>query len=86
MKVLKTFEIIEQLTKAMRENNQRLINLYAYELATRLYVPGTKTTFEEILVGFGYQEIEQDPRQISIEEYMRGRKQDDRKSESGTSR
>ena len=74
MKQLKTFEIIEHLTQAMKTQDQRLINMYAYELATRLYVPNTGHTFEELLDGFGYRNIEKDPKQITIEEYMRTRK------------
>ena len=77
MKQLKTFEIIEHLTQAMKTQDQRLINMYAYELATRLFVPDTGHTFEELLEGFGYKKTEQDPKQISIEEYMRTRKPED---------
>lgn len=71
-------EIITLLTGAINMRNQPLINTYACELAKRLYVPGRDITFEELMEGFGYRKIEKvDPNQITIEEYMRGRKKDD---------
>ena len=69
-------ELITLLTQAINMKNQSLINMYAYELATRLYVPNKGYSFESILEGFGYQEIEQNDKQISIEEYMRDRKKE----------
>ena len=72
-------EIITLLTQAITMQNQPLINTYACELAKRLYVPGRDITFEELMEGFGYRKIEKvDPNQITIEEYMRGRKKDDK--------
>ena len=71
-------EITTLLTKAISMQNQPLINIYACELAKRLYVPGCGITFEELMEGFGYRKIEKvDPNQITIEEYMRGRKKDE---------
>ena len=64
-------EIVALLTMAMNEKNQTLINKYAYELATRLYMPSVASNFEELLEGFGYKQ--DDSRQITTEEYMRGR-------------
>lgn len=69
-----TLELITLLTSAISEQNQALINIYAQQLATRLYVPGKGYSFDDVLVGFGYKEIVKDDRQISIDEYMRGRK------------
>lgn len=74
MKNKTTMELIVQLTSAMNMQNQELINLYALEITKRLYVPNDAYTFEQTLEGFGYRTIEkQDPRQITIEEYMRER-------------
>ena len=71
-------EIINLLTSAINIGNQKLINMYACELAKRLYVPETGITFEELMEGFGYQKIEQvNSKQITIEEYMRSRKKDE---------
>ncbi len=66
-----TLELITKLTGAIKVENQDLINIYALELTKRLYVPNDTYTFEETLVGFGYKQ--DDSRQITIEEYMRGR-------------
>ena len=68
-------ELITILTGAIKIKNQYLINIYALDLAKRLYVPNDTYTFEETLAGFGYKQ--DDSRQITIEEYMRGRKKDD---------
>ena len=71
-------EIIALLTMAMNEKNQTLINKYAYELATRLYMPSVASNFEELLEGFGYRKIEPlIENQITIEEYMRERKKNE---------
>jgi hypothetical protein len=72
-------EIVKCLMEAMKLKDQTLINKYAYELAERLYMPSIASNFDELLYGFGYREI--DPlkeKQISIEEYMRERKKDDK--------
>lgn len=73
MKDKTTIELVTLLTAAMGEQNQTLINMYAYELTARLYVPGKGYSFDDILYGFGYREIIKDDKQISIEEYMRTR-------------
>jgi len=73
MKNIRTYELISLLTKAISEQNQQMVNMYAYELTTRLYVPDTGYTFDEILEGFGYRSLEADLNQITIEEYMRTR-------------
>lgn len=70
-----TLELITLLTKAINMQNQDLINIYALELTKRLYMPNETYTFEETLAGFGYKQ--DDSRQITIEEYMRGRKKDE---------
>lgn len=71
-------ELITLLTEAINMQNQPLINKYACELAKRLYVPGYDLSFEELMEGFGYRKIEKvDPNQITIEEYIRGRKKDE---------
>ena len=70
---VKTLDLVELLTKLINEQNQPMINVYAYELATRLFVPNTDHTFEEMLKGFGYKILSED-RQTSIEDCMRGRK------------
>lgn len=73
-----TEELVLALMEAQKIGSQQLINMWAYELATRLFIPNNKYTFEETLEGFGYKKIEkQDEKQITIEEYMRSRKKDE---------
>lgn len=77
MKDKTTVELVTLLTNAINEQNQTLVNMYAYELTARLYVPGKGYSFDDILVGFGYREIVENDKQITIEEYMRERKKDE---------
>lgn len=79
MKTISTIRLLELLDKARNENNQELINLYAYELTTRVYVPNPNYTFEDVLYNFGYKmklknmiEAEEN-KQITIDDIMRGR-------------
>lgn len=68
-------ELITLLTSAINMQNQELINIYSCELAKRLYVPESGISIEELMEGFGYRSIKKiDDKQISIEEYMRSRK------------
>lgn len=72
-----TEEIVLALMEARKQGSQQLINTWAYELAVRLFIPNNQYTFEETLEGFGYKKIERvNDKQISIEEYMRSRKND----------
>lgn len=60
------------LTKATKEKNQDSINMYAYELTTRVYVPNSEYTFEDMLMNFGYKIKEKEIKnQISIDECMK---------------
>lgn len=65
-----TIELVEKLTNAINIQNQELINIYAYELACRLYVPNKGYNIDDLMAGFGYKEIIKDDKQISIDEYM----------------
>ena len=79
MKDKTTIELVNLLTKAINEGNQLLVNEYALQLTARLYVPKKGYSFDDILYGFGYREIEkQDDKQITIDEYMRSRKNDNK--------
>ena len=40
--------------------DQRIINIIAFELAKRIYVPGTSQSFEELLASFGWCKIEKE--------------------------
>ena len=75
MEKLRTFELLTRLSQAIQEQNQPLVNQYAYELALRIYVPNTSVSLEQLLSELGYKEIKkEEDRQISIDEYMRTRK------------
>ena len=55
LKTIPTIQLVDLLIEANKNNSQELVNIYAYELAKRIYVP-TKNgaTFEELLINFGY--------------------------------
>lgn len=46
--------LINELIKADNENNQKIVNIIAYELAYRIYIPNDEITFEKLLYDFGY--------------------------------
>ena len=76
MENITTKDLVLLLTQAMNSNNQMLVNHYAVELAARLYVPNKEYSYDDILYGFGYRELENQNKQISIDEYMRSRGND----------
>jgi len=57
LKTTPTKEIINYLIQAEERGDQSLTNIFAYELACRIYVPNSSETFEEMLDKFGYKNI-----------------------------
>ena len=53
-----TKDLITYWHEALQAENQSLVNIYAYELTCRIWVPNPETTFENCLEAFGYQKIE----------------------------
>lgn len=68
LKVLRTtstIELVEKLTKNIERKNQSMVNLIAYELTTRIYIPASEMSFDDILYSFGYQtELQQEKKLI----------------------
>lgn len=60
LRTIPTCTLIDELCKADKEGNQKLVNIYAYELAYRIYIPNDEITFEKILTDFGYKKIEEE--------------------------
>lgn len=58
LKTTPTVVLISLISEASEKGDQSLINIYAYELATRIWVPNQTTTFTEMLEKFGYRETE----------------------------
>ena len=57
LKVLRTtstIELVEKLTKNIEGKNQSMVNLIAYELTTRIYIPPSEMSFDDILHSSGY--------------------------------
>lgn len=54
LRTIPTFELCSYASEAEKEGNQQLANIYIYELAYRLYVPGTSKSFEDLLNELGY--------------------------------
>lgn len=56
---MSTIDLLNRLKEAMFLGEQSIINIIAYEIVCRLYVPyNDKITFEEMLESYGYQKIE----------------------------
>lgn len=54
LKTTPTVQLIDILTRAEKEGDQDLVNIIAWELAFRIYVPNPETTIGEMAVEFGY--------------------------------
>ena len=65
MERLKEFEktptvtLIDILSKASENNEQNLVNICAYELVSRIWVPNPEKSFTEMLKEFGYIELKE---------------------------
>lgn len=59
LKTTQTCVLINFLSEAYKNEEQGLVNIYAYELAARIWVPNKKTSFTDMLKEFGYKKIEE---------------------------
>lgn len=57
LRTIPTITLIQELSKAIEEDNQQVVNICAFEIAYRIYVPNDKITFESILNDLGYKQI-----------------------------
>lgn len=58
LKTTPTFELIKILDIAIENQEQDLVNILAYEIATRIYIPNDRISFEEMAAEFGYKKEE----------------------------
>ena len=65
IKTTPTIKLIEILDIAIQNEEQYLVNIIAYEIATRLWVPNDKITLEQIAIDFGYREQEEKGKTLS---------------------
>lgn len=49
-----TVELLDELDKATKAGDQDLINVYAYELTCRTWIPNDKMSFIDMLKDLGY--------------------------------
>ena len=59
LKTTPTCVLINFLSEAYKNEEQGLVNIYAYELAARIWIPNEKTSFTDMLKEFGYKKIEE---------------------------
>ena len=59
LKTTPTCVLINFLSEAYENEEQGLINIYAYELTTRIWVPNEEISFTDMLKEFGYKKIEE---------------------------
>ena len=59
LKTTPTCGLINLLSEAYKNEEQGLVNIYAYELTTRIWVPNEETSFTDMLKDFGYKRIEE---------------------------
>ena len=58
LNTIPTVKLVDLIGIYKKEDNQDMVNLLAYELTCRIYVPNKGTTFDELAYRFGYREIE----------------------------
>lgn len=54
LKTIPTVKLVKLISDASNKGEQDLVNIIAYELTCRIWVPNEETTFEEMLKNFGY--------------------------------
>lgn len=59
LKTTPTCVLINFLSEAYENEEQGLVNIYAYELTTRIWVPNEEISFTDMLKEFGYKKIEE---------------------------
>lgn len=59
LKTTPTVILINMLCQADEKGEQKIVNICAYELAARIWVPNEKTSFTDMLKEFGYKRIEE---------------------------
>lgn len=64
LKTTPTYQLINILNLAAGTSQQDLVNIVAYELASRIWVPNDKITLEQIASEFGYTKPEEKPKTL----------------------
>ena len=65
IKTTPTNKLIDILDIAIQNEEQDLVNIIAYEIATRLWVPNDKITLEQMATSFGFKEQEEKGKTLS---------------------
>ena len=65
IKTTPTNKLIDILDIAIQNEEQDLVNIIAYEIATRLWVPNDKITLEQMAISFGFKEQEEKSKTLS---------------------
>ena len=60
LKTTPTYQLINILNLAAQASQQDLVNIVAYELASRTWVPNEEITLEQMATDFGYIKPEED--------------------------
>lgn len=58
-----TIQLINDIGEWEKQDNQAMVNILAYELACRIYIPNDNISFENILADFGYKRLDKEKRQ-----------------------
>lgn len=60
LKTTPTYQLINILNLVAQASQQDLVNIVAYELASRIWVPNEEITLEQMATDFGYIKPEED--------------------------
>ena len=58
LRTVSTVLLIDVLDNALKEGEQDIANIVAYELTCRVWVPNAETSFEDMLRQFGYKDTQ----------------------------
>ena len=58
IRTIPTVQLVNAIGQFEQQGNQQMVNMIAKELTYRIWVPNKETSFEEMMVSFGYKEIE----------------------------
>ena len=58
-----TIQLINGISEWEKQGNQAMVNILAYELACRIYIPNDNISFENMLADFGYKKLDKEKRQ-----------------------
>ena len=71
LKKVPLIRLAKMLDRAIEADEQEIVNMLAREVASRIYVPGSRITFAQMMIDFGYKEIVEKQEQEKVKEKVK---------------